>query len=104
MAPTKTLRNDLSPLDGVDIIVRWMLNMKFLTPRVINSGGVQTFEGGALIESSQTTTSLLSYGKGEVNEYVKRFVDGKGIPQSFTSTNQLTLSFEDEEDLIYEIM
>ncbi len=103
VTPKKASRNDLSPLDGVDAIVRWMLNFGVFTRRT-EGGGVHNFAGTAVIESSQTTSSLLRYGKGELMDYVTRFVEGNGIPQSFTSTNQLNLSFEDDDDLICEIV
>ena len=103
VAPKHTLRNDAAPLDGVDAMVKWLLSVGFLI-RLTDIVGVQNFARDADIESSHTTMSLLYYGKDEVDDYVTRFVEGKGIPQSFTSTNQLTVSFEDEDDLIHALM
>ena len=66
--------------------------------------GVLNFAGDTSIDIQKTTSSLRRYGKMKVDNYVTRFVEGEGIPQSFTSTNQLTLSFEDDDDLIFESM
>jgi hypothetical protein len=103
VAPKHTLRNDVSSLDEVDTMVKWLLSVRFLI-RLTDIVGVQNFAGAEVIESSHTTTSLLYYGRNEVNDYVTRFIEGKGFPQPFTSINQLTVSFEDEDDLIDALM
>lgn len=103
MAPNRATRCDLSPLDRVDEIVKWMLIMKFFIPNPQSGGsGVVTFAGDAAVDIQKTISSLKSYGGNELKNYVTRFVEGGGIPQSFTSTNQLTLSFEDDDDMIFE--
>jgi hypothetical protein len=105
VAQNRAARSELAPTDGVDEIVKWMLGVKFFTPNHQSGGsGVLSFASDAAVDIQKTISSLKSYGSNEVENYVTRFVEGGGIPQPFTSTNQLTLSFEDDDDLIVDPM
>ena len=96
---TSVERTYIPQTEGVEEIVQWLLMENFMVPCGDNLK-VLTLDGKSSIDTIKTVSKLKDYGKKEIEKYVTKFVDGGGIPQSFSSINQLAISFEDDDNLI----